>query len=97
MELDAAADALKQLGHPTRLLIYKSVVTAGCQGIAVGQLQQQLDIPGSTLSHHISSLTSAKLISQRREGRVLYCVTDYQRLAGVIDFLQHECCIKQKG
>lgn len=67
MNLEVVAKALKELGHPIRLTIYKSVVKAGYQGIAVGGLQEELGIPGSTLSHHISSLASAGLISQRRE------------------------------
>ena len=66
MEIEIIAKALKELGHPTRLVIYKSVIKAGFQGIAVGSLQSKLEIPGSTLSHHISSLISAGLISQRR-------------------------------
>jgi len=63
MDIETIAKALKELGHPTRLLIYKSVVRAGYQGIAVGGLQEKLAIPGSTLSHHISGLVSAELIS----------------------------------
>lgn len=59
MNLEVVAKALKELGHPIRLTIYKSVVKAGYQGIAVGGLQEELGIPGSTLSHHISSLASA--------------------------------------
>ncbi|MDN3683095.1 metalloregulator ArsR/SmtB family transcription factor [Vibrio tapetis subsp. quintayensis] len=93
MDIEIVAKALKELGHPTRLMIYKSVVRAGFQGIAVGGIQEQLDIPGSTLSHHISSLVSANLITQRREGRTLYCVAEYDKLASVIGFLQDECCI----
>lgn len=72
MELEAVAKALKELGHPTRLCIYKEVVKAGYKGIAVGGVQEKLGIPASTLSHHISSLASAGLITQRREGRILF-------------------------
>lgn len=96
MDLEMAAKALKELGHPVRLSIYKSVVKAGYQGIAVGALQEKLAIPGSTLSHHISSLASVGLISQRREGRTLYCVTDYKCLEDVIGFLQDECCADEQ-
>ncbi|WP_444931353.1 ArsR/SmtB family transcription factor [Microbulbifer sp. SSSA002] len=92
MEIEEAAKSLKELGHPTRLLIYKKVVKAGLPGIPVGSIQEQLDIPGSTLSHHISSLVSAGLVSQRRESRTLYCVAEYQHLIEVIQFLQDECC-----
>ncbi|MCF1432020.1 MAG: helix-turn-helix domain-containing protein [Shewanella sp.] len=72
--------------------IFRRLVRAGYQGLAVDTLQEQLGIPGSTLSHHIASLVSAVLLSQRREGRVLYCVPDSDRLNAVIDFLQEECC-----
>ncbi len=96
MDLESVAKALKELGHPTRLSIYKQIVKAGRQGIAVGGLQQSLDIPGSTLSHHISSLSSAGLLTQRREGRTLYCVAEYQCLDSVISFLQDECCVDEQ-
>ncbi|REG82895.1 ArsR/SmtB family transcription factor [Marinomonas pollencensis] len=92
MDIDVIAKALKELGHPTRLTIYRSVVRAGFQGIAVGGLQEKLNIPGSTLSHHISSLVAAGLISQRRESRTLFCIAEYQQLQSVIRFLQDECC-----
>ena len=92
MQLEQVAKALKELGHPTRLAIYKQLVKSGPQGIAVGQVQAELGIPGSTLSHHLSGLTSAGLIRQRREGRTLYCVAQYQQLETVIRFLQDECC-----
>lgn len=96
MNLEVVAKALKELGHPIRLSIYKSVVKAGYQGIAVGGLQEELGIPSSTLSHHISSLASAGLISQRREGRTLFCVAEYECLEGVIGFLQDECCVNEQ-
>ncbi len=93
MDIEIIAKALKELGHPTRLSLFKTVVRAGIQGIAVGGLQEQLNIPASTLSHHVSSLASAGLIKQRREGRVLYCVAQYDQLQDVIGFLQDECCV----
>ena len=92
MELEQIAKALKELGHPTRLAIFKRLVKAGHQGLAVGVLQEELGVPGSTLSHHISSLMSADLVTQRRAGRVLYCIPNYSQLQVVIAYLQDECC-----
>ena len=92
MELDFVAKALKELGHPTRLFIFKHLVKSGYNGLPVGRLQEELSIPGSTLSHHISSLVSAGLVKQHREGRTLYCIPQYDILQGVIGFLQDECC-----
>ncbi len=96
MNVDIAAKALKELGHVTRLSIFKAVVKAGYTGISVGQIQETLSIPGSTLSHHVSALASAGLISQRREGRTLFCVADYDKWQAVMAFIQDECCIDEQ-
>lgn len=96
MELEFVAKALKELGHPTRLFIYKHLVKSGHEGLPVGQLQKDLSIPGSTLSHHISSLVSAGLVKQVREGRILHCIPQFEILEGVIGFLMDECCSVEK-
>lgn len=95
MNTENAAKVLKELGHPTRLALFRILVKGGYEGVAVGQLQEELQIPGSTLSHHISALVSAGIISQRREGRILYCVPDYELLQVLIHFLQDQCCTAQ--
>ncbi len=95
MNIDGAAKALKELGHPTRLAIYRLLVKAGHHGAAVGVVQEALGVPGSTLSHHLKGLEAAGLITQRREGRTLFCVAQYEQLDAVIGFLQEECCIDQ--
>ncbi len=92
MNIEVMAKAFKELGHQTRLQVFKRLVKAGMQGLPVGQLQSELSIPGSTLSHHLSSLSSAGLLKQRREGRVLFCVAQFDLLQEVITFLQDECC-----
>ena len=95
MEIETAAAAFKELGHPTRLKIFRYLVKAGEFGAPVGDLLRELDIPGSTLSHHISALVSAGLISQKRDGRILNCVAQYEALQEIISFLMDECCTGQ--
>ncbi|MGS0674316.1 ArsR/SmtB family transcription factor [Shewanella sp. 0m-4] len=92
MDTEIAAKALKELGHPTRLTLFRCLVKAGHKGLPVGQLQELLQIPNSTLSHHLSSLMSAGLVKQHREGRVLHCIPQFDCLDGLIQFLQEECC-----
>ncbi len=92
MSMDQVALALKELGHPTRLKIYKRLVKAGTCGLPVGALQKELHVPSSTLSHHIAALISADLVRQRREGRTLYCIAQYETLHSIIEFLTEECC-----
>ena len=92
MDIDVAAKALKELGHPTRLTLFRCLAKAGYAGLPVGQLQETLQIPNSTLSHHLSSLMSAGLVKQKREGRVLHCIPQFDCLDGLVAFLQEECC-----
>lgn len=93
MDVEEVAKVLKELGHPNRLRIFKRLVRAGFDGLPVGVLREDIDIPHSSMTHHIASLVSAGLIEQKREGRVLRCVPQYGRLWDVIAFLQSECCI----
>lgn len=93
MQLEEVAKALKELGHPTRLFIFKHLIKAGTQGLPVGELQKQLSIPASTLSHHISALVSVGLVKQNRESRTLMCVSQFEVLEEVIAFFREECCV----
>ncbi|WP_334022297.1 ArsR/SmtB family transcription factor [Alteromonas sp. S015] len=95
MELETVAKILKELGHPVRLTVYKEISKAGYTGIPVGDIQARVNIPASTLTHHISALVSAKLVKQRREGRVLFCSLECGALESVIDYLTSECCIDE--
>ena len=95
MEDKIAAKKLAELGHVTRLSIFRYLVKVGDKGAPVGQIQEKLKIPGSTLSHHISRLVSVGLISQVRESRTLYCIPQFKVLHELIDFLQAECCTEE--
>ena len=92
---DVAAKRFAELGHPTRLEVFRYLVKAGHQGVPVGEIQSALDVPGSTLSHHISRLRAVGLVVQHREGRTLYCQPQYDELFGLIEFLQEECCAEE--
>ncbi len=92
MDLTSAAVTCESLGNVTRLAIFHALVRAGPEGLAVGQLQQRLGIPGSTLSHHISHLVQHDLLTQTREGRVLRCVANFAHMSALVEFLRSECC-----
>ena len=91
-QLETIAARLAELGHPTRLAILRHLVKAGVKGAAVGEIQKELDIPGSTLSHHIAKMVKVKLIKQVRNSRTLFCIPQFESLVEVVDFLQEECC-----
>lgn len=93
MELELAAKRLAELGHPTRLAIFRQLVRGGHGGVPVGEVQARLGVPGSTLSHHLARLISVGLVQQRREGRVLYCIPQYAELNELLDYLKEACCV----
>ncbi|GAB2504936.1 ArsR/SmtB family transcription factor [Microbulbifer agarilyticus] len=97
MEHQDAAKKLAELGHTTRLAIYRLLVKAGPEGLAVSDIQQALNVPGSTLSHHISRLVNAGLMSQERQGRVLRCEACFPALNALVGYLAEECCVEQQG
>jgi ArsR family transcriptional regulator len=92
MKLDDAAARLEALGNPTRLKIYRALVRAGLEGMAVGRLQARLDIAASTLSHHLKALIGVGLVSQAREGTTLICHANYDLMRGLIEYMVEECC-----
>ena len=92
MKLEKAANVLAKIGNPTRLKIVRLLVRAGDQGLPVGVIQKQLDIPGSTLTHHISHLKSAGVIRQDRQQATLICRMEFDLLRELVDYLTEECC-----
>ncbi len=92
LDYDMAADLLSQLGNVTRLKIVRELVRAGNTGLPVGEIRNVLNIPNSTLSHHLSHLRSVGLVRQEREGTVLRCFVNYDHIDGIVSFLTEECC-----
>jgi len=92
---ELAARRLSELGHPTRLSVFRLLVKAGERGLPVGDIKNHLDVPGPTLSHHIHRLISVGLVKQQRDGRVLYCVAQLDALREILAFLEEECCTLQ--
>ncbi|MCM2476587.1 helix-turn-helix transcriptional regulator [Rhizobium sp. CG5] len=92
MKLEIAASQMESLGNPTRLRLYRALVRAGFDGLPVGALQQKLDIPASTLSHHCRKLVDAGLVTQERQGTTLICRANYTAMTALIGYLADECC-----
>jgi DNA-binding transcriptional ArsR family regulator len=84
---------LSQLGNITRLKIVRELVRAGDAGMPVGDIRNILNIPNSTLSHHLSHLRSVGLVRPEREATVLRCFVDYDHIDGIVSFLTEECCV----
>lgn len=92
MNIEIASSQMESLGNPTRLRIYRTLVRAGFDGLPVGGLQQRLEIPASTLSHHCRKLIDAGLVTQERNGTTLICRANYKAMSALIGYLADECC-----
>ena len=92
MKLEKAASQLEALGNPTRLQLYRTLVRAGEEGLPVGRIQEKLDIPASTLSHHLKRLLETGLVSQERQATTLLCRAHYPAMQSLIGYLADECC-----
>ena len=89
---DSAAVALAALGHPARLGVFRLLVRAAPHGLLVGEIAAHLNMPLSTLAHHLRSLKDAGLIAQTRQGREIRNQACTEELRDVLDFLLNDCC-----
>lgn len=91
MNHDRIAERLLELGNSKRLAIFRLLVKH--KEMCVGDIQKNLNIPASTLSHHIARLVSVGLVTQTRKRCNLYCQPNIIALNEVIGYLQSECCL----
>jgi DNA-binding transcriptional ArsR family regulator len=95
--LSQHAEQLAALGHPVRLFVLRLVVQGEERGTAAGELQSQVDVPASTLSHHLKRLVDAGLLVARHEGTYHYYAADYRSLRKLTDYLWEDCCKRGRG
>jgi ArsR family transcriptional regulator len=95
--LEEHAAQLSALGHPARLQILRFVVQGDPEGTAAGDIQSHVDIPASTLSHHLRRLTAADLMSSRTEGTFIYYRANYGALRKLTTYLWEDCCKRGKA
>lgn len=90
--LDTTATALAALGHTARLSVFRLLVQAGHDGLTVGDIATFVDLPPSTLAHHLRTLVQAGLVIQERRGREILSRPDFAKMDATLDFLTSECC-----
>jgi DNA-binding transcriptional ArsR family regulator len=88
------ADILAALGSEPRLEIMRLLFAAHPGGLTVGDLQTQLQIPNSTLSHHLEKLRVEGLVSSQRDRQFLWYSANPVTLEEVLSFLYHGCAVK---
>jgi ArsR family transcriptional regulator, arsenate/arsenite/antimonite-responsive transcriptional repressor len=91
------ADMFSAMGTEPRLRIMQLLLSAHPDGLVVGEIQEALDIPNSTLSHHLDKLKAEGLVSVRRESTFLHYSADTGALQELLQFLYAECCTRNKA
>ena len=91
------ADMFSAMGTESRLRIMQLLLSAHPEGLVVGEIQEELDIPNSTLSHHLDKLKSEGLVSVRRESTFLRYTANTDALQELLQFLYAECCTRNKA
>ena len=91
------ADMFSAMGNEARLQIMQLLLTAHPDGLVVGDIQGELDIPNSTLSHHLDKLRTEDLVNVQREGTFLRYTANTEALQELLQFLYAECCTRNKA
>jgi len=73
------------------------LLSAHPEGLVVTDIQSELEIPNSTLSHHLEKLKNEDLVNVRRESTFLRYTANTEALQELMQFLYAECCTRNKA
>ncbi len=96
-EIARYADMFSAMGTEPRLRIMQALLSAHPEGLVVGDIQDELDIPNSTLSHHLEKLKNEDLVKVQRESTFLRYTANTEVLQELLRFLYAECCTRNKA
>jgi DNA-binding transcriptional ArsR family regulator len=91
------ADMFSAMGTEPRLRIMRALLAAHPEGMIAGDIGSELDIPSSTLSHHLDKLKNEDLVNVRRESTYLWYSANTDTLQELLSFLYAECCTRNKA
>jgi ArsR family transcriptional regulator len=91
------ADMFTAMGTEPRLRIMQLLLSAHPDGMVVGEIQSELGIPNSTLSHHLEKLKNEELVKVRRESTFLWYTANTEALQELLGFLYAECCTRNQA
>jgi ArsR family transcriptional regulator, arsenate/arsenite/antimonite-responsive transcriptional repressor len=97
LQVTKYADMFSAMGTEARVRIMQLLLSAHPEGLVVGQIQEELDIPNSTLSHHLDKLKNEDLVNVRRESTFLRYTANTEALQELLQFLYAECCTRNKA
>jgi ArsR family transcriptional regulator len=91
------SDMFTAMGTEPRLRIMQLLLSAHPDGLVVGEIQSELGIPNSTLSHHLEKLKHEELVNVRRESTFLWYTANTDALKELLGFLYAECCTRNNA
>ena len=94
LSVEEAAQGFAAVGSEPRLDVLMALVRAGPDGLTVGDIQSRLNIPPSTLAHHLKFLSAAGLVEQVKDGRSVINRAVFDRIEALADYLIRECCVE---
>lgn len=92
MEIEQSVAVLSALAQPTRLTIFRLLMTAGAAGVPAGDIARQLDAPQNTISTHLATLAHAGLVVGMRQGRMVRYRVNLETARDLLEYLMKDCC-----
>ncbi len=93
---EQAAQGFSAVGSEPRLAVLLTLVRAGQNGLAIGEIQERTGMAPSTLAHHLRFLAAGGLISQHKQGRSVISRAEFERIERLAAYLLAECCADQR-
>lgn len=97
LSIEEAVQGFAAAGSEPRLEVLLALVRAGPNGLTVSEIQERLEMPASTLAHHLRFLAAGGLIEQQKNGRTVHNRAAYDTIEGLANFLLRECCADTDG
>ena len=91
------ADMFAAMGTESRLRIMQLLLSAHPGGMVVGEIQEELGVSASNLSHHLDKLKNEGLVDVQRQGTFLRCTANTETLRELLGFLYAECCTRNQA
>ena len=85
MEINDAARAFATLGHADRLAVFRLLMRFHPRGVRPTEIAGALGLKQNTLSHHLSDLAGAGLVTATRSGRSLFYGVNLPATRAVLD------------
>ena len=92
MQINKHIDCMAALAQETRLQVFRKLVRMGDAGLAAGDIAEQLDVNGTTLSRHLKILERAELVLSERKARHIYYRVNFTAVRALFEFLLEDCC-----